>query len=217
MFKLRLSLSVWFILLAVGLAGCAGSQEPRQIATYPQEGSQTVAQYVPAPPAQYVYNAYIDMEVSNTNRAAEDAEDLASEYGGYLVSSSSWRSDGRKHYTVVLAVPARNFESLLAAVENLGTLQSEQITGGWENTPYGGDWQATSQITVQFSPRAIAWPDLSIGGWNPGRTLENALGVSITIFGFLFDVLIWLVVVIGPFALIGLGMRALVRRARRAS
>ena len=210
MFKLRPSLVfILSTLLAVGLAGCAGLQEPRQIASYPQEGSQTVA--------QYVYNASIDVEVSNTSRAAEDAEELAGDYGGYLVSSSSWRTDGRKHYTLVLAVPARNFESLLAAVEDLGTLQSEQITGDWENTPYSGDWQASSQISVQLSPRAIAWPDLSIGGWNPGRTLGNALGVSITIFGFLFDVLIWVAVVIGPFALIGLGVRALIRRARRAS
>jgi hypothetical protein len=212
MSKLRQTLFI--ILLVTGLAGCT-AKEPRQIAAYPQEGSVTVAQYIPVPPAQVVYNAYLQVEVANTERAAEDAQALAEDYGGYMVSSTSWRSDGHKHYTVVLAVPAPNFEGLLAAVEDLGTLQSEQITGGWENLPYGGEWQVYSQITVELSRRAIAWPDLSIGGWNPGRTLENALGVSVTIFGFLIDVLIWVVVVIGPFALIGLGVRALLRRTRR--
>ncbi|MBN2147543.1 MAG: DUF4349 domain-containing protein [Anaerolineales bacterium] len=197
------------------LTGCASGSEPRLVASYPQEEAQPIAQYVPQPPAQYVYNAFLTMDVSSPASAAEEAEALANDYSGYLVSSQSWHSNGKKLITVVLAVPAPNFERLLDAVEGLGTVQSEQISGEWVSTGYSSDWNVYSQITIQFNPKAFAWPSLPGTGWHPGRTLENAFGVFLSIFGFLADVIIWVAVVVGPFVLIGLGIRAAARRLRK--
>ncbi|MBN2550223.1 MAG: hypothetical protein JXB15_13755 [Anaerolineales bacterium] len=59
------------------------------------------------------------------------------------------------------------------------------------------------------------FPDLPGIGWNPGRTLRSALGVFLSIFGFLADIIIWLLVVVGPFVLLGWGGMKLARRLRR--
>jgi hypothetical protein len=52
--------------------------------------------------------------------------------------------------------------------------------------------------------------------WRPARTLQQAFSVFLSIFGFLTDILIWVVVVVGPFLLIGLGIGLIIRK-RRAS
>jgi membrane protein required for beta-lactamase induction len=44
--------------------------------------------------------------------------------------------------------------------------------------------------------------------------LADAWGVFTAIFGFILDVLIWVIVVIGPFALMGWALSAWIRRRR---
>jgi hypothetical protein len=72
-----------------------------------------------------------------------------------------------------------------------------------------------SQISLELRPRTLAWRGIHIGAWDPGRTFARALQVSLAIFGFLADILIWLVVVLGPFVLLAWGVWALVARLRR--
>jgi hypothetical protein len=74
-----------------------------------------------------------------------------------------------------------------------------------------------SQITLQLRPAALfhlpsptAPPFL-----HPVQTFRRAFVVFLSIFGFLLDILIWIVVVAGPFLLIALGMGAVIRKRRR--
>jgi hypothetical protein len=95
----------------------------------------------------------------------------------------------------------------------LGDLTSEQTSGkwvsGWE------DWSVYSQITVHFYPGGIDWPEMPHISWNPIRTFQSAFRVAVSIFGFLVDASIWALVVAGPFVLLFLGVREIIRRLRR--
>jgi hypothetical protein len=214
MFRLRFFL--WLTgLAAVVLAACGGSASPQLIGSYPK-GSGASSTYAP-PPSNLlvVYNAYLDLEVADTDRAAQRATDLTYNYGGYLVSSQSWYQDNRKHTTLTLAVPVAQFESTRQALLDLGKLQSESVSGDLVNTCCGADsWNIFSNITLQLhpAPPTFRLPSLPNIGWSPAHTFESAFGVFAALFTFLVDIVIWAAVVVGPFVLLGVGLRALWRR-----
>ncbi len=204
----RLIIFVVF-LLSVMLAACSG-KEPKQIAIYPR--STPVA----LPPGMtFVYSGYQELKVWDVDRTAEEAAQLAYNYGGYLYSSQSWYSDNHKATTLQLAVPTANFDSLLNALHNLGELVSENVSGEWVDQSYNGYPQQYSTITLQLRSGSLSLPEPETPGWNPLRTLQKAFGVFVTIFGFLADILIWVLVVGGPFVLVGLGIGWIVKRSRK--
>ena len=200
-----------FLLLVFLLAACAESSTPKLIGSYPSTGKQNPP--VPYPSDRFVYDGALELEVSNVSNAARQAQDLTYELGGYLSSSSSWKQQGHTHTTLVLCVPAANFEGLYNRLLRLGTSLSDSVYGKWVS---GYSPDSYSQITLTLRPRTINLPELPSFGWNPLRTFEQAFGVFVDIFGFIIDILIWLLVVLGPFVLIGLGMWALVKKFRKA-
>jgi hypothetical protein len=201
------------VFLACCLSACTGAQpkligaysspvEPKPLAVLPRGGS--------LPGVQFTYEAWITLKVSQVTSTAERAVDLASLYGGYLEDASSWLQDGRTHITLVLAVPAAGFDALREDLLDLGKLENEQVSSDWTRRDLG--WPYYFHITLTLKPRAaatIAWPQTR---WNPGETFRQALDVFLSIFGFLADLLIWVVVVAGPFVLIALGVRLLCRK-----
>jgi len=203
--------------LALLLAACSGSATPQLIGSYPKQ--EAVSPTYAPPPANLlvVYNAYLELEVRDTDQAARRATQLAYEYGGYLVNSQSWFVEERKYTTLTLAVPVARFEAARQALSRLGALVGESISGDVVRTGYGADeWNVYSNITVQLRPAAPSFslPPLPRFGWSPVQTFQQAFGVFASIFTFLLDILIWIVVVVGPFVLMGLGVRALIRRFR---
>jgi hypothetical protein len=194
---------VLLILLSLYLAACSGA--PKQIATYPQEKPVAAAGY-PAG-GSYVYDAYLELEVRRPESTAERAIDLTQDYGGYLADSQSWWVDGEQQVSLSLSVPAVNFDQLYSALQRLGTVTSEHVYGRWDGS--GDGWRITSQITLLLRDSSPRWPRLSLGDWHLLDTLQQAWHVSTSLFGFLLDVLIWALVVVGPFVLIGLGVRKL--------
>jgi hypothetical protein len=208
--KRLLCLLIFFSLV---LAACAGSNTPKLIGSAPRE--TTAGPKLISPPNEVIYNAVMEMEVSDTEKAANRAEELAYRYGGYLASSQLWYEEGKKHTSVVLAVPVPNYENLHHAVSDLGKLTSEAVTGQLVNyAPDGGE--NTAYITANFHPGGVRLPSLPIAGWNPGRTIENALAVFWTLFGFIADILLWVLIVFGPFALMAWGAWMLIRKVRKA-
>ena len=201
-------LSFLYMLLILALSACSGNS-PKPIASYPKQPSE--GPKLISPSVEVVYNASLEITVSNVDRAAQRAEELAYRYGGYLVSSQTWYQDDRQHTSVVLAVPVPNYDLLHNAVLDLGTLASETVTGQLISYAPGGQTNY-SYITVHFIPRTFTWPTLPITGWNPARTIENALRVLLTLFGFATDIALWLGIVCGPFFLVLIGAWAVVRR-----
>jgi hypothetical protein len=204
---------VLFGMLLLVTAACAGSANPQLIAAYPSKGNP---QRQPDRSMQFVYDAFMEMEVRNPVAAAEHAEECVDDFGGYLVGSQSWTQAGQQHVQLVLAVPAPNYAALHQAILDLGTLQSEQVSGQWESSRYGGDWNVYSEVTVTFHPHLSVRPVFVTTGWSPVRTLERAWSVFVRIFAFLVDSLIWITVLVGPFILMGLGLWAVIRKLRTA-
>jgi hypothetical protein len=205
------------LLAALALAACSGST-PQLIGSYPKGGGAAPTRIPPPADHLVVYDDYLALEVSDTDAAARRAAQLAYDHGGYVVSSQAWFQDGRKHFTLTLAVPAARFDSVRAALLRLGALVTENVSGERASTAHGAnEWNTFSHMTVQLRPRpsAAALPSLPSTGWDPARTFERAFGVFASIFTFLVDVVIWATVVVGPFALMGMGARALARRLKR--
>lgn len=50
--------------------------------------------------------------------------------------------------------------------------------------------------------------------WDPAVTFRAAFGVFLRVFQLLVDALIWIVVVAGPFVLMGVGLVVILRRVR---
>jgi hypothetical protein len=193
------------------ITACTGASKPKLLASFP--GSTPIAIY----PGQIsvIYNAYIELAVSDVDLAAERSIQKAYEFGGYLESSQSWYVDDRKNTTLLLAVPPYNFDLLRQSLLSLGNLVSENISG--EQFPSHEHEQQYSRITLHLSPSGFALPKVDVPGWRPLQTLQSAFGVFLSIFGFLLDILIWVVVVAGPFALLGWLAWRLMRHARQPS
>jgi len=208
MFRLRITLYS-LLMLTVLLTACGGAL-PRQIASAPRS---PIAQY---PVKAFIsYRSYMELKVSDVDWSADQAEHLAYDQGGYLAGSQSWYADGRKITTLELEVPTARYSSMRSALLSLGELVSESITSEVADPGYGG-YTPYSHITLQLRPGGITLPPVDRGGWSPIHTLQNALSVSAAIFGFVVDILIWVIVVGGPFLLIALGIRWILRRSRRA-
>ncbi len=194
---------ILIIVLLIGLfTACSKTGGPEQIAVHPKD--EPIAVYPLSPENPGIYNATLDMEVSNVARAAERAKEIAFEQGGYLVSAQSWYRDGEKHTTVVLAVPAYRFDRTRDELLRLGNLTGEWISSELVS-PGSGLGDTFAQITIYMHPKESLLPKFSLPKWRPVRTFEKAFDVFVSIFGFLLDIVIWMVVVVGPFILIGWG------------
>ena len=207
-------LACLLVLAALGLAACGGSATPQLIGAYPRDA---IATYAPPPGSALIaYDAYVDLRVRDVAGAAEQAEALAYDNGGYVAQSRSWYEGDRLHVTLSLAVPVATYAALHEAVLRLGTLQDERVTGSLSYFSDGDRWNTFSTLTVHFAPAEPAWhmPTWPSFGWSPLATFRAAFEVFSGIFTVLVDVLIWITVVLGPFVLLGLGLRALVRRWR---
>lgn len=206
----RIYLLTLLVLCCLALSACAAEATPQMIASYPAQGS---SQGYPSASDQYVYDAYLELDVRSVDTAIERATDLAAAYGGYLERSQTWSTDGRQHASLTLAVSPSNFQALYDRLAALGTSLSTSTTGQWVDVAPG--WAVYSEITLQLHQKGLDWPTVSVGDWRPLRTLQQALGVTGSIFGFLLDVTIWILVVIGPFVLLAWGGRAIFRRLSR--
>lgn len=208
----------WLIIigLALGLAACTASgATPQLIGAYPKTTTTPFGGQVAPPPPNIVYNASLTLEVYDPASAADRVIQIAYDYGGYLTDSEMWSVGNDQYFTLTLAVPAPQFAGAREAILKLGTLTDETVSSDW--TYSNGRWDEYSILTVGLRPvkPALPRPAPFHLGWNPANTFARAFGVFATIFTFLVDAVIWVAVVLGPFVLMGLGLRVVVQRLRR--
>ena len=213
------------LVLVLTLAACQAREEttPIQIASYPSGGqTQNPQMYAPPrdipPTSILVYDAQLALAVWDVEDAFERSLETTADYGGYVSTSNTWYANGEVYAALTFSVPAGNYDRALAAFKRLGKVTSEQISGKLY-TAYAGQtgWSYTSYITLNLSPRyeTVQWPSVDVSDTHPMRTFASAFGVLVGILGFLLDVAIWLLVVVGPFVGVGWGVKALWRRNRR--
>jgi hypothetical protein len=190
------------------LAGCA----PRLIASSPLNIASAPR---PLPTLMYT-SARLSVEVDDVPSAASQAIDLAQRYGGWVIDRAC-RGTGRNQIiNLVLSVPASNRERLRRALTGLGRVYDQ---AAWNDASGCSNCSDAAYIYLELSPSNWVWgeqpPTPPGDSRGPAETFRRAWQVTAAIFTFLLDVLIWIAVVAGPFVLIGLGILALVRRARR--
>lgn len=187
------------LLAAIMLAGCASAAGSLQIASYPLQ--RPIAVYPPAP--ELVYRAHIELLVSRLEPSAERAARLTQRYQGFIYGRSAWAESGRPAISLDIAVPNENFDALYEDLLELG--QTMKISCSTEplRLDKPRDPNQFALISLHLIAAQANLPIIQPPGWNPLYTLEEALGVSLSILGVLVDILIWVVVVGGPFILIG--------------
>lgn len=207
MSQLRYLLLVCMLLLT---AGCSGAKTPQLIASYPLDGKSSPPTFPPSAQSQRVYSTVIELQVGSVEQSAQTARELTERYSGYLAGWNSWQQDDQTRIQLVLEVPAPSFSTLRADLLGLGELVNESASSTWEPSNYGPGMY--SEIILTLSPRpsilpAIHLPSDWFGGWNPLNTFRQAFSVFWRVFGFVLDLLIWALVLFGPFILLGLGLR----------
>jgi hypothetical protein len=202
------------LLAAAALAGCAGRATPTLIGSFPK----VIATSAPPLDVFVTYASELDLEVSSVETAAHSASEIALKAGGYLTESTLWYAAGRPRATVTLAVPVGAYNDVRLRLLGLGTPTSEHLTGevivSYVDATH---WNTYAHLTVHLTEKSrslphVSWPSV---GWSPAQTLAQAFGVSAMLFTILLDIVIWVVVVLGPFVLLGLGLRWAVRQVRK--
>jgi len=131
------------------------------------------------------------------------------QFGGFLVTNQTWFE---KALVFFLDSPSRRTSARLhSALLQLGRVIAENYA------TYAHDClncQPFSHISLYLRSSKPLLSPLPASGWNPVRTLRAALSVFTGIFSVMADGIIWLVVVGGPFVLMGWGLVALARRLR---
>jgi hypothetical protein len=237
-----------------------------------------------------IKNAEMELLVSDTDAALDSITVIASDYGGYIISSHSWYKDDFKYATIRIGVPVEEFENVLHRLRGLALRVINEIASGEDVTDqfvdlqsrltnlqatrdrirefldkaenveealqvneqlsevegqieeiqgrmnYLKDRAAYSTIDVQLNPEiptptvsptptvtptATPTPTPTPEAWRPGETVQAATDVLSSVTKGLVDVVIWVLIVLGPFLLvvalfIGLVVWLWRRRARPA-
>lgn len=208
MSRLKYLLVVCVLLLTA--AACSGSKTPRLIASYPLDGKTSPPTLPPPAQSLRVYNTVVELQVNSVEQAAQTARELAERYNGYLAGWNTWQQDDQTRIQLVLEVPAPSFAALRSDLLGLGELVSESASSAWNPGGYGPNTFA--EIILTLTPQPSIWPAFHLpsdwfSAWNPLNTFRQAFGVFWRVFGFGVDLLIWVLVLFGPFILLGLAIR----------
>ena len=203
-------LSALLALLAACSTSPSAGPKPIAVAEFPRVTPIAVYPGRPGDIAQ----AGIQLLVDDPGQAAASAISLAARYGGYLAGQSPWQAGYYPVIVLDLVIPQRSFEDFYREALKLGTPTGEV---SWTLSEPAGPVDPTRYLLVNLTLRARSTAPLLPGdtGWDPGRTLRQAWGVFVSIFGFLVDILIWIVVVAGPFIAIAAAIYFALRRIRR--
>lgn len=207
---------MWLILALCSLllAACGGG-EPRPIALQPQAQPPAAA-----PVGQEVRATYVELLVRDSAASAAHAEQIAASFGGHVLSQQGGRDSGGPFVQLTLAVPASRYDEASLALLTLGALiESRGVRSSLPPAP-GGPEPTTAITLLLRSAGATALtegPALSpapppLPPARPVQTLQSAWSLLSAIALFLLDIAIWLAVVVGPFALVGGGLRHLRHR-----
>lgn len=227
-------------------------------------GSSVQTAHYPQSQRMVIKDSQVELLVENTDLAVDHVIQIASDYGGYVISASSWLRNDAKHANLRIAVPSTEFEPVLKNLRNIGIKVLNETASGQDVTAEYVDLEtrlinlettaervkkfldesqtveealrvnqelsrleqeiesikgqmryiegrsAFSTVTVILTPE-IPTPTPTMTatptptpGWDPGDTLGQSVGVLQALFKIVIDGLIWMFVILGPFAILGL-------------
>jgi hypothetical protein len=111
---------------ASGGGGAPGQPYPPPYTSGVGGGGQTI----PAASRMVIKDAALELLVSDTDMSVDQVTQMATDYGGYIVSSQTWYSGDYKYASLRLAVPSDSFEAALNFLRHIGVrLISETASG----------------------------------------------------------------------------------------
>ncbi len=151
-----------------------------------QEQLASIGDLAPVPVARtehmIIKNAEMGLLVSDTDAALDSVTLIASEYGGYIISSHSWYEHDHKYATVRLGVPVEEFENILRRLRGLALRVINEIASGEDVTDQYVDLQsrltnlqATRDRIREFLDKAETVPTPE--AWRPWETAQGATDV----------------------------------------
>jgi hypothetical protein len=114
------------VLLTFGLAGCSSVATPQLIASAPLSESPSNAGPSDGKSMPRAYYAYVEIEVSDVESAAEQIREITWEYNGSITDSIGWESEGCCHRQVSIIIPTSNFHAILRALPRIGIFLREE-------------------------------------------------------------------------------------------
>lgn len=190
-----LGAALMVLLLAVA---CDGTSMPQVIASHPREDAE--------PQLSVPTEGRFELTVRNAARAMDDVAHLAVEHDGIVMDEAEWRSSHGRNGSMTVIIPVANLGSFLRGLRTVGTVLTDQLV-------IDGDQSVTNtHLRIILHEPIVSEPQT----WNPARTFGTALSVFLHLFQVVVDGLIWIVVVAGPFVLMGIGLFVVLRRARQA-
>ncbi len=149
------------------------------------------------------------------NRENANSEDVTDRYVD--LESRLRHLEAKEAQLLKFMEDAEDTEAVLAVYEHLDETQAEieQVKGQMK---YLSTLAAMGTITVELYPEEAEPPVVDEDGWDPGRTLRNALRTLLKVLEALANVAIWMAVFTLPLLLlVGLPIVLIVGVARRRS
>lgn len=205
------------ICLTIGMVwsftACGAQDAPELIGSYPSNSTGNQSKAYTTNDTSLVYEAEIDLHVRDVYRTSEKITRLANQYGGYLVDSQTWYLGDEDHARLIVKVPSSNFFPMYNAIKKLGEVEFETYIGEPDYDQWKGKISGEMSEIVIHLRSTPSWYDFKPDSdWWPLITFQSAFDVSKMIITFIIDVLIWIIVVLGPLALVFFGIKRILQQ-----
>ena len=127
--------------------------------------------YEPVGNKMVIKDAEIEVLVQSTDIAIAQVNQLTADYGGYIISTQSWYTDGFKHATLRLGIPSTAFETVLNQLRDIGLRVISETASGQDVSNEYVDLQ--SKLT-NLEATANRIRDFL----NAAKTIEETLTIS---------------------------------------
>ena len=116
------------LIIALILFGCAHDTDSANIGALEMVSPTTEQEINETVERKFIKEGRVEFETGNLNTTRKTIFETVSKYKGYVSSDQEYKSPGRKSNTVVIRVPADNFDNLLNdATKGVDKFESKEI------------------------------------------------------------------------------------------
>jgi len=121
-----------------------------------------------------IKDAEMEILVEDTDRAVTLITQMAADYGGYLISSRTWFTEGYKYAELRLGVPSADFENALAYLHQVGVQVLAETASGQDVSAEYADLASRLKNLEATADRVRAFLDNA-------KTVEESLKINDTL------------------------------------
>lgn len=196
---------LWLALFALALGALSGCSQPRRIASVPARNTENTAY------------TYLALNVSDAAAAARRASQLASQYGGDLVSQRSTVTQGRYTLVLEISIPSSQHSALRYALLRLGSRADERTITPPDDSPRRlyPEPDTTIELHLRQYGRISSPTDDHVVNWDDPLTAALTVITTILILAMSFAIIVLPIMV--SVVLVGWAIWALAHSQRNRS